>query len=123
MLPKGCIWLTASYAKEAAENLNVKFAEACIGFKFRAGRATPNVNGIVIHEKHKILVDEKIEELRTCKERKKMLEIENQAVLKWCRLMDSVLNAKRLVYPKVSKDSDFSILRNAEFNIEEFDDI
>lgn len=124
MLPKDCVWLTGSYTKEAAENLSVNYAEACTGFKFRGGRATPNVNGIVFHKTFESVIREKIEELLLCKERKRLQEIEAQAVVKWCRLLDSILIARRLISSKETKELDFSVLcKNNESDLEGFDDI
>lgn len=123
MLPKNCVWQTNSYAKLAAEKLHIKYAEACTGFKFRSGRATPNVNGIVIHQKYQNIIAKQIEEMQIEYERKDLWENERQASIKWCRLLESILNARRLCAKSDKRQAYFSVLQQKDSNLEMFDDI
>ena len=124
MIPKDCVWIQDLYAKQAAESLGLKYAETCTGFKFRGGRATPNVFGIVLHHKHSQSLYKEIERVRVESERKKLVDEENQATTKWARIFESLLNMRRLKVRDKQTKNDYSVLQQTtDYGAAEFEDI
>jgi xeroderma pigmentosum group C-complementing protein len=112
MIPKTCAWVPDFYAKQAAESLGIKYAEACTGFKFRGGRATPNVCGVVIHSKMNSILTEKIKEISIEQQRATILKREEMACNKWNKIFEALINARRLqpVERNIISKTDYSVL-------------
>ena len=102
MLPKGCVHITLESAWKIAKHLSIDYADACIGFNFRGGRAVPNIDGIVIkaEDERRFLESYQVSIIQQGRE-----EIQNFK-LKALTLWKKVIKASRLYSQFRKKDKE-----------------
>jgi hypothetical protein len=121
MIPFNCVWIRSPEANEIANDLEIDYAEACIGFKFLRGKAVPKIQGIIVKSKDRSAIEGKIEEYAS-KEKKRFAHEEEEISRKnWIKIFSIIIN-KREYSGGVKKDSFFSVLANESENVsEDFD--
>jgi hypothetical protein len=49
MIPKNAAWVRELNARELSQALDIPYVEVCTGFTFRRGKATPDMDGVLVH--------------------------------------------------------------------------
>jgi Rad4/Xp-C family protein len=121
MIPENCVWVKSSVAKEIANDLEISYADACVGFKFHGGKAVPKIQGIVIKSADKSSLEKKIEEYEFKRIKESLREEEDLSKKNWMKVFSIVIN-NREYCPEIKKDSFSSVLiEKNETSFEDFD--
>ena len=96
LLPRGCRQIDAPYIQRTCRRLDIKYAEAMIGFSYKRGVTEPTFKGIVVCEgDYDRLVSEHAKDM--AKSAAKKEEKERQKLFKrWAELIKLAVYAKRV---------------------------
>jgi hypothetical protein len=121
MIPLNCVWIKNLVAKEIANDLNIGFADACVGFKFHGGKAIPKIYGIIIKASDKIHLEQKIKEYEFRRIKESLKEEEDISKKNWIKVFSIIIN-NREYSTDIKKETFSSILIDKNENsYEDFD--